>query len=226
MRTGRRLRVSLLVLGITISVLGLSACSSSAGGSGASGSTTSSTTRPSDPSTSVSPSSLSSFVVPTPQGFTSERTDKLGGGPTGPQGLNEASSADCDPGQVREDHWVASELRYFDDDPAYPTAYLLMCLTLLGSSADVAANQQQVVSLSEHPPIAFRSSKLPPPKFFAVSSIPGAEGVYLGKQGFIDQVFFAKGPYFVFVVGTDLTGDAAQLLATGLAKSQYGRLPS
>jgi hypothetical protein len=163
-----------------------------------------------------------SLVAATPKGFRSEATDKVGGGPTGSIGLNEAGSADCDSGQVDQDHWIASELRYFDDNQAYPATYLLLCVTQLGSSANAVANQRQVVDLDEHPLGGF-----PAPKRFSVASIPGAIGVYVDSTA-IGQIFFVKGTYFVFAVGAGLSpaGIAAvRSLVTTLAATQYRDLP-
>jgi hypothetical protein len=167
-------------------------------------------------------SSISALVV-SPPGFTSEKTDAVGGGQTGSIGIDEAESADCDSGQVRQDHWVASELRHYDNDPSYPQTYLLLCVTQLGSPTDASSNQAQVVGAIEHPPAA-----LPAPVTFPVSDIPGAVGDFVGGGHAIAQIFFSKGPYYVFVVGTGLSptgAAAAQTLANRLAATQYQDLP-
>ncbi len=216
-------------IGITVAALSLSACSAS--GSGSPSPNASTSTAPSSSPTSPAPStstvqassSLDSLVVATPTGFKSEMTDMVSGGPTGSIGLNEATSADCDSGQVLKDHWVASELRYFDDDPKYATAYLILCVTQLGSPADAAANQAQVVALTEHPLGGF-----PALRRFSVSHVPGAVGVFVDSISIV-QVFFAKGPYFVFVAGAALSqpGRAAvRGLANDTAIFQYEDLPA
>jgi hypothetical protein len=147
----------------------------------------------------------------------------VGGGPTGAIGINEAASADCDSGQVRQDHWVASVLRYFDDNHAYPTTYLLLCVTQLASSANATANQAQTLNLEDHPLGGF-----PSPKRFTVPPIPGAVGFFVDSTAIV-QVFFARGPYYIFAVGAGLSpaGSAAvQSLVTTLATTQYRDLPS
>jgi hypothetical protein len=226
-------RASLVAkIGITLTVLTLSACTASASGSQPPKSSTSTTSPISNPSSTVStsptattssssPPTLVSLVAATPKGFTSEAIDKVDAGPTGSLVLDAASSADCDAGQVRQDHWVASELRYFDDDPAFPATYLLLCVTQLSSSANAKANQEQVVKLSDHPLGGF-----PALKHFTVTSIPGAVGNFVDSYAIV-QVFFAKGPYYVFAAGAGLStaGSAAvQSLVTALARTQYNDL--
>jgi len=184
--------VAVLLVGMA-----LSACSRAT-------STTSTTTTTS--SSSQSPASL----VVSPQGFTAEAVDKVSGGPTGSIGIDEAASADCDPGNVRRDHWVASELRYFDANTSYPETYLLLCVTQLSSAADAVANEQQVASLGV-------SS--------GVSSV-GVTGAEVHVVGPAYQTFFARGRYFVFIVVTDLSGSDAPALAANVAQMQAQRLPS
>jgi hypothetical protein len=212
-----------LKIGITLTVLTLSACSASASGS-----------QPPKPSTSTPPSSattsstsagspLSSLVAATPKGFTSEATDKDSGGSTGTQGINEADSADCDSGQVRQDHWVASQLRYFDDNPAYPKSYLLLCVTQLSSMVNAVDNQKQVVTLTEGEP---SEDGLPAPTRFSVPAIAGGAG-FVRFGGLEVQVTFAKGSYYVFVAGASVTKPgwtALRSVVTALATTQYDDL--
>ena len=143
-------------LGITSTVLVLSSCGVSVGSQSQKSSISNSS-----PTSAGSP--VASLTAAAPMGFTSEATDKESGGPTGSIAINEAASADCDAGQLRQDHWVASELRYFDNDPAYPSTYLLLCVTQLSSSANAAANQMQVLTNIEHPS---PGTRFPPPTPF------------------------------------------------------------
>jgi len=167
---------------------------------------------------------LASLVAPTPPGFTAEATDMNGGGMTGKIGLPEASSADCDGvGQIvlHQDRWAASELRYFDNNAAYPRTYILLCVTQLHSSADASANQRQLIGVLGH-----SFGGLPAPAPFPVPGIPGASGYSVGPAS---EIFFARSTYFVFVVsaGASPAGLAgARTLATGLASTESQRLPA
>jgi hypothetical protein len=164
-------------------------------------------TTPSASSGTATTQSLASLVV-TPSGFVSEATDRVGGGQTGTIGISEAASADCDPGSVRQDHWVASELRYFDSSSSYPETYVLLCVTQLSSAADASANEQQVAAMG------------------VTSGVPsvGVTGAEVRVVGPAYQTFFARGRYFVFIVVTDLSGIDAPALAASVAQEQAGRL--
>ena len=59
-----------------------------------------------------------------------------------------AESADCDPGFIPQSEWKASELRYFDDDPALKYTYLLLCVTELHTASEAQENETKVASLS------------------------------------------------------------------------------
>ena len=191
---------------------GLSACGTSGGSPAGSSPTT------------TAPQPVAALVAPTPTGFRAEATDKDSGGKTGSIGIAEAASADCDGVAVtdlRQERWSASELRYFDDDPAYPDTYVLLCVTRLGTASDAERNQEQLVGA--------RSGSiggLPAPTPFSVSGIPGAAGFRVGPGS---EISFAKGRYLVFVVGAGVSSAglaAAGTLATDLASAQYRRLPS
>ena len=118
--------------------------------------------------------------------------------------------------------WVASELRYFDDNPSYPTTALLLCVTQLGSSSAASQDQRQFASILNHPLGSAQG-----PVAFSVSGIPHAVGYYIGDDHGIVNAVFAKSKYFVFVSAAGLSKSgaiAAQSLATHLAMAQYQRL--
>jgi hypothetical protein len=166
---------------------------------------------------------LDSLVATTPSGFTAEATDKNGGGRAGSIGIAEASSADCDGvGQthLQQDRWTASQLRYFDNNPTYPTTYVLLCVTELDSASDAAQDQEQLLT-QEHGSLG----GLPAPAPFSVPGIPDAAGFVVGAAR---QIFFAKTKYFVFVVSASASPSglaAGQSLVTNEALAQYQRLP-
>jgi hypothetical protein len=192
--------------------LALSACSSSTGHVGSA--TTVATLRP-----------LSSLVAPTPSGFAAEAIDEDSGGKTGSVAIAEASSADCDGvGQqvLQQDHWVASELRYFNDDPAYPMTALLLCLTQLGSFSAASQDRQSLAASLDH-----ALGSVSAPVMFSVSGIPNSSGYYVAGDHGIVNIIFAEGKYFVFVSAAGLSASGAadaQALATNLATTQYQRL--
>jgi hypothetical protein len=166
--------------------------------------------------------SLVSLVATPPSGFRAEATDKDSGGKAGSIGIAEASSADCDGvGQIKlqQDHWAASELRYFDNNPAYPTTYVLLCVTELEDPSDATQDQEQLV-MQEHGSFA----GVPAPAPFSVSGIPGAAGFVVGAAR---QIFFARSRYFVFVVTASASPSglgAGPSLVTNEAVAQYRRL--
>lgn len=138
------------------------------------------------PGTSQPPQVLGALVTSSLDGFIAEAADPAGGDPTGPLGRDQASSADCDPGDVSQDHWIASQLRYFDGDPTVPHGYLILCVTELATAADASRNARQVGSL-------FSGS--------LVLSI-GVPGVMVNESGTRDQYFYSVGRYFVLVVAS------------------------
>lgn len=118
--------------------------------------------------------------------------------------------------QLQDDHWTASELRYFDNNPTYPTTYILLCVTELGSASDAAQDQEQLVRQA-HGSLA----GLPAPTPFAVTAIPNAAGFVVGAAR---QIFFARSKYFVFVVTASASPSglaAGQSLVTDEALAQY-----
>lgn len=162
----------------------------------------------------------SALMAPAPPGFTSEAYASNLLTNTGALGIAEASLFLCDGASqkdLEQDHWVATELRYFDKDPAYPSTYLTLCVTKLGSaSAASRIHEQKLVALSEGPA-----------KPFSVPQITGATGDILSVKN--PQIAFTKGRYFVYVVcagaSNAATEAARQPLVTDLAVTEYGLLP-
>jgi hypothetical protein len=153
---------------------------------------------------------LQSLVVSNFSGFTSESTDRVGGGPTGKINFNEAKSADCDPAGLSRTQWVSSVLRYFDNSSADPETYLLLCVTQLRTAHDAAVNFQRVSAISK-------------PSGSLGTQAPGALHHSVGPA---NQIFFAKGDYFVWIVATSLSPTVkALVLGTSLAHRQYIKLP-
>jgi hypothetical protein len=165
-------------------------------------------------------------VIPTPSGFTAESIDKDSGGKTGTLAIAEASFTDCDGvGEqvLQEEHWLASQLRYFDDDPAYPMTALLVCVTELGSSSAASQDQQHLTAILDN------AESASAPVAFSVSAIPQGSGYYIGGDHGIVDIYLARSRYFVFVSAAGLSAPgatAAQSLATNLALEQYRRLPN
>jgi hypothetical protein len=154
--------------------------------------------------------SLQSLVVSNVSGFTSESVDKVGGGPTGRIDFNESTSADCDPSGLTRSGWVASELRYFDNDANDPETYLLLCVTQLRTAQDAVVNRKEVIALGG----ASQSSAV---------HVPGA---YVHAVGPAVQIFFIKGIYFVWIVATTLSSNVKALpLGATLAHREYALLP-
>lgn len=105
---------------------------------------------------------------------------------------------------------MATVLRFFDKDAARPQSTLILCVTQLRTANEAAAVRNRLVA-------AIGSSVI------KLKDIPGA---YLHAVGAAEQIFFAKGVYFVRVVSTDLVGSAMGLtLGMNLAHREYARLP-
>jgi hypothetical protein len=160
--------------------------------------------------TNASIGALSKIVMPTPKGFISDGTS-LSGGPTGRIGFYEATSADCNINSSLILNWAASQLRFFVSSLRNPQKYLLVCVSLLRSSAVAKEN---VLAVADNP---YMPSKMP---FFA--PIPGA---HVHQTGPATQVVFSVGRYFIFVAGIDLpaTGAVAVHFVESFAIAQYHR---
>jgi hypothetical protein len=153
--------------------------------------------------------SLASLTLPSIAGFSSDKTDQTGGGPTGSINFNEASSADCDPTALNRKLWVASELRYFDNNRAEPETYVILCVTQFRTAAAAAANRKSLVGLG--------GSK-------QLTTVP-IPGTYLKVVGPANILYFVRGDYFVYVVSLNLTTEAMSLpLGTNVAHREYLRL--
>jgi hypothetical protein len=153
---------------------------------------------------------LVSLVVAGPSGFKSEPTDPSSGDHTGRVTLAVATSAECDPTALSPGQWVATVLRYFDKDAARPAASLILCVTQLRTTNDAAMDRARILN-------AIGSSAV------RLKDIPGA---YLHSVGDAEEIFFAKGDYFVRVVSADVEGTAMGLtLGQNLTQREYNRLP-
>jgi hypothetical protein len=160
----------------------------------------------------ASTASLTSLVVAGPPGYKSEAIDKVSRDRTGRINIKVAASADCDPTTLSPKQWRASVLRYFDNDRARPMTTLILCVTQLRTPADATAVGRRLLA-------AIGSSAV------QLKDIPGAT---LHAVGTSEQIFFAKGDYFVRVVSTDSapqTTAMALTLGSNLAHREYVRLP-
>jgi hypothetical protein len=154
--------------------------------------------------------SLVSLTVGAPSGYHTDPTDQTSGGRTGRININEASSADCVPTSLSPAQWVGSVLRYFDKDAARPQSYLILCVTQMRTANEAAAVRTRLLTLIGSSAIRLKD-------------IPGT---YLHATGPAEELFFAKGVYFVRVVSTDLVGSAMGLtLGQNLTAREYARLP-
>jgi hypothetical protein len=153
---------------------------------------------------------LLSLVVSAPSGFKSSPTDPTSRDRTGSVNIKVAGSADCDPTTLPPAQWVASVLKYYDDDASRPNAALIICVTQFRTASDATANRIRILS-------AIGSSAI------ALKDIPGT---YLHAVASTEQIFFAKGVYFVRVTSTDVSGTAMALtLGQNLTLREYNRLP-
>ena len=156
-------------------------------------------------------SSLVSLVVSGPTGFKSEPVDPTNHVRTGRINIVEARSAECDPTSLSPNQWVASVQRYFDKNPARPQSSLILCVTQFRTANQATANRNRILS-------AIGSS------IVKLKDIPGA---YLHTSGSAEQIFFAKGDYFVRMVSVDPAGSAMALtLGMNLAHREFVRLPA
>jgi hypothetical protein len=101
--------------------------------------------------------------------------------------------------------------RYYEHDTARPQASLILCVTQMRTSSDAAAIRSRLLA-------AIGSSAI------SLKDIPGA---YLhASSGTAEEIFFAKGDYFVRVISTDPAGSAMALtLGQNLTHREYARLP-
>jgi hypothetical protein len=106
---------------------------------------------------------------------------------------------------------VGSVQRYFEHDTSRPQAVLILCVTQLRSASDAVAIRSRLLT-------AIGTSVV------TLQDIPGA---YLHASGTSEEIFFAKGDYFVRVTSTDPVGSAMALtLGQNLARREYVRLPA
>jgi hypothetical protein len=154
---------------------------------------------------------LTSLVVAGPSGFKSAAVNPTTGQRTGVISIAVARSADCDPTTLSASQWVGSVQRYYEHDTARPQASLILCVTQMRTSSDAAAIRSRLLA-------AIGSSAI------SLKDIPGA---YLhASSGTAEEIFFAKGDYFVRVISTDPAGSAMALtLGQNLTHREYARLP-
>jgi hypothetical protein len=160
---------------------------------------------------SVKQRTLISMVASAPAGFSSDRVDQDSGGPTGRIDFDGASSADCNPTAMSRSIWVASVLRFYDNNPTESGAYVLICLTQFRTTNDANVNRTRVAALR-------------PSRHLASAHEPN---VYLETVGPAQQIFFSRGKYFVWIVSVDLSSTAKALaLGSNLAHREFLLLPN
>jgi len=175
---------------------------------------------------------LTQFVVSAPPGFTSEARDPTSGELTGSQTLSGAENSMCDLGLNSTWHgqsvlglhatgpksWVASQLRYFDDNPKYPSTYLAICVSQLKSPSYAKTDASFSVQYQH---LVLNTSS------FSVSEIPNGSGLSYNSPFaglFMGQIIFYKGSYCTVV--TIQGKDAARSLTMSLAMADYHLLPA
>lgn len=153
---------------------------------------------------------LKSYIAATPSGFVSEKTDLVGGGPTGAIAFSEAVSADCNAGRATRAQWVGSALRYYDKSLAAQGVYMLLCVTQYRSLATSKSNMTKVAAIVH----AKKSASV---------SVPGAVTAIVGPTR---QIMFTKGDYFVFIVAASLNATINPTsYGVNLARRQLAALP-
>jgi hypothetical protein len=150
------------------------------------------------------------LTVAAPSGFKSAAVNPISGRRTGVINFAEAGAADCDPTTLIASQWVGSVERFFEHDTARPQATLILCVTQFRTANDAAAVRTRILN-------AIGSSAI------RLKDIPAA---YLHASGTSEEIFFAKGAYFVRVISTDPVGSAMALtLGQNLTQREYNRLP-
>ncbi len=161
--------------------------------------------------TNTSVGKLSTVVMPSPTGLVPDPTS-LSGGPTGRIGFNEATSSDCNVSNALHSVWVASQLRYFVSSLQSPQKYLLVCVSLMKTSAAANAN---VKHFADNPYLATTVRSFAP--------IPGAR---VQQTGPATLIAFAASDYAIFVAGLNLaaTGASSVHYVDSFAVAQYHRV--
>lgn len=184
-------------------------------------------TSQSSPTTSTP---LAQLLAPPPTGFTSELQDDQSGTPAGPQMGAQTYAGSTDPdcnfaltNSGGRKSWVATELRYFDKNPTYPSVNLLVCVSQLESSTYArtdAGRETQVLS------DIFGSASM---SSFAVPEILSATGIVgnVGSTSVIWVIVF-KGPYLIVITSQDRRAEEipARELSVNWAIAEYYRLPT
>src|SRR5271155_1448591 len=155
--------------------------------------------------------SLVSLTVAGPSGFKSAAVNPTTGLRTGVIDISVAKSASCDPTTLSASQWVGSVLRYYEHDTARPQATLILCVTQFRTANDAAAVRSRLLT-------AIGSSAI---------TLKDIHGAYLhATSDSAEELFFAKGVYFVRVVSTGPAGTAMALtLGQNLPQREYVRLP-
>jgi hypothetical protein len=167
--------------------------------------------------------SLSSLIVPPPQGFHSNRVDTTDHVPTGAVSFDRAVSACNGAAEAPyRSRWLGSELQFYTSTGVRGS--LTVCVTRLSSATIAATIQSENASTDawmkkEYVGRVGRGRVMP----LIVQGIPYAAGIVYSHHGYAssDWISFARGPYVVFVVGAG----AARTLVPSLARHEYAVLP-
>jgi hypothetical protein len=222
----RKTRLFRLQVGaILITAFGAAACNSGTAQSQGGQSRTSATVpaRASDP--------LAQHIASPPAGFTSEPTDAHSrAAHTGAQTYAEAAPALCNfalPNTGGRQGWVASQLRYFDKNPTYPSVWLEACVTQMRSQTYAKTNASRDAEVLGY--------TLGPPLSFLVAGVPSATGLLNNfTLWFWVTIIFSKGPYYTVISaeGTTTQGNersevtAVKQIAINWAVAEYHLLPT
>lgn len=173
---------------------------------------------------------LAQLIAPPPAGFTSEPTDAHSPRHTGAQTYAEASPALCNfalPNTGGRQGWVASQLRYFDKNPTYPSAWLEVCVTQVRSQTYAKTNASRDAEVLGY--------ALGRPLSFSVPGVPSATG-FLNNftLWFLVTIIFSKGPYYTVISAESTTtqgnerseATVVKQIAINWADAEYHLLPT
>jgi hypothetical protein len=119
--------------------------------------------------------------------------------------------------------WVASQLKYFDKNPRYPSVYLLVCVSQLKSATYTKTDASRDTQFMGN---IFASTST---SFFSIPEIPSAVGIVsnVGSTS-VFWIIFSKGRYLTVITSQDrkVEETAARQLAANWAVAEYHRLPT
>jgi len=181
------------------------------------------------------PHPLSHYVVSTANGFVSYPSDpenEPGSNPAGSSAgsltLAGAAYMDCAGiGQdtLRSDHWIASYLRIWVDNPSNPGADLFLCVSEFGSTADASRAFSAV--RGSHGTSGFPSGEV---SSISVPGVPNVQAVRvaIGAAVVLEGVVFATGSFVVTLHGgpVALSTSAPSVPISQVALAEYHALPS